>query len=757
MTQKKTNNYNHQKKNKSSQNKNLKIINKKQLSEYSLNPRVNKTPKYLQNRELSWLKFNERVLEQGRNKDNPLLERLNFTSIFSSNLEEFYMVRVGSITDLTYLKEQVIDNKSGMTPQQQIDAINKECHRLYPIQESIFNNICTKLSKKGITYLRGKDFSNQQIKFLKNYAQDNILPFLSPQIVNAQHPFPHLENGSIYVIVRLADSDVTLGIIPLPDRCERIIKLPISSNNTKDIVQYTLLEQVIELMVKDVFFMYKVKHTNIICVTRNADLDVIEGYDEIGDDFREHMKRILKKRVRLKPVRLESEQPLSTTVKKHLKQKLNLREDQLFTTSVPLDMSYCSSLQDYIPQKLHNKLKYKPFTPQWPTDINPNKSIIEQIKRQDFLLNYPYDSFDPMVALIREAATDPKVISIRITLYRLAKQSRLAEALIAAAEAGKDVTALFELRARFDENNNIKWSQRFEEAGAKVLYGFPNYKVHSKVCAIVRRKANGKIERITQFGTGNYNETTAKLYTDMAYFTSNEEFGKDAEVFFRNMALENVSDNYKLMLVAPMQIKQKIIENIDQQIELKKQGKPCGIFFKTNSVTDIVIIRKIVEASKAGVKTTILCRGISCIVPGQEKYTKNVEVVSIVGRLLEHSRIYGFGDGADMQIYLSSADLMTRNMNKRVEVAWPILNETLRLQVIDYIYTCLMDTAKLRRLQSDKSYTVANGDFDAQESLIKEAYEKNNKRVKQKAIQNSNNKRKKTPLAINLLNLIIRR
>lgn len=726
--------------NKQKKNKSLKDISEKQISEYSVKARVNKTPCYLQNRELSWLKFNERVLDQGRNKDNPLLERLNFTSIFSSNLQEFYMVRVGSITDLTLVKDTLIDNKSGMSPQEEIDAINKECHRLYPIQEKTFESINAKLAKKGIRFLRACDLNSSQKKYIKSYAADKIFPYLSPQIINARHPFPHLENGSIYVIVRLVDSDVTLGIVPLPERCERIIKLPIDTDKSNDIVQYTLLEQVIELIVKDVFSMYKVKRTNIICVTRNADLDVIEGTDEIGNDFREHMKRILKKRTRLLPVRLETETELSETAKEFLKEKLMLRDDQIFKTIVPLDMSYCSKLGDIIPDRLLQTLKYRPFTPQWPADIEPNKSFMKQIRNRDFLLSYPYDSFDPMVKLVREAAQDPRVVSIRITLYRLAKESRLAEALIAAAEQGKDVTALFELRARFDENNNILWSQRFEEAGCKVLYGFEDYKIHSKVCAIVRRKSNGKVERFTQFGTGNYNETTAKLYTDFAYFTSNEEFGRDAEEFFRNLALENISDNYKLMCVAPLQIKQTIIAKINEQINRKKEGLSNGIFFKTNSVTDVQIIRKIVEASKAGVKVTILCRGISCIVPGLKKYTKNVEVVSIVGRFLEHSRIYGFGDGSDMQIYLSSADLMTRNMSKRVEVAWPVLNETLRLQVIDYIYTCLTDTAKLRRLQADGNYTVPEGNNDAQENLIKEAYARTKEKARQKAVLQSKSK-----------------
>lgn len=697
--------------------KSVKSVNKKQLVEYKTTGTRIKTPRYLQNRELSWLKFNERVLDQGNNKDNPLLERLNFTAIFSSNLNEFYMVRVGSITDLTLVNEPVYDNKSGMTPREQIDAINNECHKLLKIQEDTFTNINQKLSKKGLTYVRGNDFSSNQKKYIHKYMNDNVMPFLSPQIINPQHPFPHLENNAIYVLVRLEDKDTTLGIVPLPARCERIVKLP-SDNG----VQYTLLEQIIEYEVSNIFSMYKVKHTNIISVSRNADLDVIDGNDEVGDDYREHMKRILKKRTRLAPVRLVSEQPLSRTVKLYLKKKLRLREDQLFVTTVPLNMSYCGDLKDMISDKLRRKLTYKPFTPQWPGNIEPNKSIIDQISKRDYLLSYPYDSFDPMVKLLQEAAYDNNVMSIRITLYRLASRSRLAEALIAAAENGKDVTTLLELRARFDEGNNIKWSQRFEEAGIKVLYGLENYKVHSKVCVITRRKRGGQISRITQFGTGNYHEVTARLYTDFAYFTSNEAFGRDAEELFRNLALENISDNYSLMRVAPLQIKQEILENIDKQIENKKNNLPCGIFFKTNSVTDVDIIKRIVKASKAGVETIILCRGICCLKPGIKNFTSNVKVVSIVGRLLEHSRIYGFGPLHDMKIFLSSADLMTRNMDKRVEVAWPVLNNSLREDVINYIATCLNDTSKLRLLKTDGEYSIPEGDFDAQEELIKQTH-----------------------------------
>ena len=731
----------------------------------------------MQNRELSWLTFNERVLDQGADETVPLLERLNFISIFWSNLQEFFMVRVGSLTDLSLLKKQVLDSKTGMTPAEQLSAIHKRCHQLYPVQEQTYAEVREALAAHGVRHLRPADLNDEQRAFLADYTAANIMPFLSPQIINSRHPFPHLENGSLYVIVRLDEEvgpkkpkkkdkakdgktvkaakihpsaeesenlgaeGVTVGILPMPRQCARVIKLPGEG------FQFILLEHAVEMTAAQVFSMYTVKHTNVLCVTRNADLDATENTDESDEDYREHMKRILKKRGRLAPVRLESERPLSSVLQELLLDRLNLKPHQTYVTSVPLDMSWTWGLGSNLPEQERMALSNPPFTPQWPACLDRNRSIIEQVCEREVLLSYPYESMDAFVQLLREAAADPTIISIKITLYRLARQSHLAEALIAAAESGKQVTALFELRARFDESNNIEWSQRFEEAGCNVIYGFRDYKVHSKICCITRQTENG-LQYITQLGTGNYNEKTAKLYTDLSFITADETIGRDATEFFRNMQLENASDNYDILSVAPLQIKPGIIANIDEQIALAREGKPCGLFFKTNSVTDKDIIVKIAEASQAGVPVTLLVRGISCLVPGVPGYTDNVRVVSIVGRLLEHSRIYGFGPRENIKIYLSSADLMTRNMEKRVEIAWPILDEGLRNQVLDYIATCLRDTAKLRELKADGTYTklgeLAKPDepkFESQDFLIKEAQRARAAAAEAKAARNANSRK----------------
>ena len=699
---------------------------------------------YLQNRELSWLDFNERVLEQGADESVPLLQRLNFISIFWSNLQEFFMVRVGSLTDLSLVKKHIVDSKSNMTPSEQLRAIYLRCHELYPAYERTFEQVRLLLNKVGVTHVRPDELTDEQRSYLAEYAEANVTPFLSPQIINARHPFPHLENGALYIVVRLdeeADNaqdqaksehehkkkgkkgkkskgkpakestknaslsqnvgaeGTMLGLIPLPRQCARVVKLP------GDGFSFILLEHVVEMVAEQVFSMYTVKHTNVICVTRNADIDATESTDENDEDYREHMKRILKKRARLAPVRLESERELSDTLEPLLLDRLNLKKHQMFTTSVPLDLSFTWGLASHLSEKQCAALVYPPFTPQWPACLDRKRPIMEQVTAGgDVLLSYPYESMDPFVQLLREASRDPRVISIKITLYRLASQSHLAEALIDAAENGKEVTALFELRARFDESNNIEWSQRFEQAGCNVIYGFRDYKVHSKICCITRQTNDG-IQHITQLGTGNYNEKTAKLYTDLSLITTSPTIGRDATEFFRNMALENVSDNYDVLWVAPLQVKPLILKNIDHQIELARRGEPCGLFFKTNSVTDKEIIDKIAEASQAGVKTVMLVRGISCLVPGVEGYTENVRVVSIVGRMLEHSRIYGFGPRTNMKIYLASADLMTRNMDKRVEIAWPVLDEKLRDRILSYIDVSLSDTAKLRELLPNRRYT----------------------------------------------------
>lgn len=714
---------------------------------------------YMQNREISWLAFNERVLDQGADTSVPLLERLNFISIFWSNLQEFFMVRVGSLTDLALLGKRMYDTKSMMTPAEQLDAIYERCHELYPVQQRVFSEVRTRLAESGVVHVMPNELSEEQASYLDEFMRDDVLPFLSPQIINARHPFPHLENGGIYILVRLDEEaeaaekelgkkakeekaekgsaklnkqgkktknvtadDAMLGLIPLPRKADRIIELPGRH------FQFILLEHAIELYAAEVFSMYTIKHTNIICVTRNADLDTTQTLDDDSDDYREHMKRALRKRGRLAPVRLECERELSVNMRRLLLKKLGLRGHQVYTTNVPLDMSYTYDIAPRLPESVAKKLVNPSFKPQWPAMLDRDRPIMEQISERDILLSYPYESMDPFVQLLREAAHDPSVLSIKITLYRLARQSHIASALIAAAEEGKEVTALFELRARFDESNNIEWSQRFEEAGCNVIYGFRDYKVHSKICCITRRTDDG-IRYITQLGTGNYNEKTSKLYTDFSFMTSDPRIGRDAVEFFRNMALENASDCYDVLSVAPLQIKPMILSGINRQIDLAKAGEPCGLFFKTNSITDKDIIEKLSEASQAGVPITLFVRGISCIVPGVKGYTDTVRVVSIVGRLLEHSRVYGFGSTDEMRIYLSSADLMTRNMDKRVEIAWPVLNENLRQRIVSYLKISLQDTAKLRELLPSGRYTplptsVARPDeelLDSQEYFIRNA------------------------------------
>ncbi len=720
---------------------------------------------YMQNRELSWLMFDQRCLEQGADKTVPLIERLQFVSIFQSNLQEFFMVRVGSLTDLSLLQSDVRENKTHMTPDEQLDAIYDRCHQLYPFAERIYDDITQELTTHGVRRLHVEELSKKQSDFLHAYMVRNVLPFLSPQIVNARHPFPHLANGELYTIVRLQDKSpkkksemtkeeraelkrkrkeaknlgaegVVLGIVPMPRKAKRLIKLP----SEKGKFDFILLEDAMEDMVDQIYSMYSVKSANTICVTRNADLDATEAADEtegsdaasvMDTDYREYMKKILKKRSRLAPVRLESHYKLSSTVSAFLQQRLNLDTNQLFVTHIPMNLDYAFGLAGMLPESLRNQLISTPFAPAWPASLRHDRPIMDQIEHHEVLLSYPYDSMDPFVRMLQEASQDPSVVSIKITLYRLANESRLAEALIAAAQAGKEVTALFELRARFDENNNIRWSQRFEEAGANVIYGFHDLKVHSKICCITRNTNKG-IEYITQLGTGNYNEKTAKLYTDFCFITKDPQIGKDAVRFFRNMGMESVSRDYETLWVAPLQIKQNIVSGIDDQIQLAKAGKPCGLFFKTNSVTDKEIIFKLSEASNAGVPITLLVRGICCILPGVPGYTENIRVVSIVGRLLEHSRIYMFGPKDDHRIYLASADLMTRNMDKRVEIAWPVTNPNIMAKVEHFIKVCLSDTAKLRELKPDGTYTELrhfahdeNGKktvpFNAQETLIKEA------------------------------------
>lgn len=711
-----------------------------------------KAKAYMQNRELSWLEFNKRVLDQSIDPNVPLLERMKFIAIWRSNLQEFFMVRVGSLLDLELAKGTVYDSKTGMTPTEQLDAVYARVRELTPQASEDFRTVRHQLEAQGIHQLYPDELTPKQHEQLMHHLKTNVLPLVSPQIINATHPFPHLENGALYIAVRLDDlpedddakmpkgarkaqrakaaEDVVMGIIPMPLNCKRCIQLESEGEG----YSFILLEHALEMVADKIFSMYPVKHANVIQVTRNADLDTYEESDEYDEDFRSHMQRILKKRSRLAPVRLESERPLSSATERFLAKRLGLKRSQIFCVGLPLDMGYAFGLPGMVGRKLAEPFIDEPASPQWPAELVRGARITDQVLKKDVMLSYPYETMDAFVHLLQEAAVDPDVLSIKITLYRLASQSRLAEALITAAENGKEVTALFELRARFDENNNIEWSQRFEEAGCNIIYGFHDYKVHSKICAITRRSENG-LQFITQLGTGNYNEKTAKLYTDLSMITADPVIGQDAAMFFRSMQLESASDEYQKLMVAPLMIKQGLCKLVDREIAKAKAGEHAEIWMKTNSVTDKDVIEKLAEASRAGVKITMLVRGISCLVPGIPGETENIRVVSVVGRLLEHSRIYVFGTGDDRLIYLSSADLMTRNLDKRVEIAWPVTDPALREKVVGYFRTMLSDTAKLRELKSDGTYTElgyfvpkdASGNlqakpFDAQDHLIKEAY-----------------------------------
>ena len=701
---------------------------------------------YMQNRELSWLEFNKRVLDQAIDPNVALLERLKFIAIWRSNLQEFFMVRVGSLLDLELARGTILDSKTGMTPSEQLEHVYARVRELTPEASEDFRSVRHSLEAYGIHQLYPDELTPKQHDELFSYLKSNILPLVSPQIINATHPFPHLENGELYIAVRLdempeeevkkrskeerakAADNVIMGIIPMPHNCPRMIPL-----HGEGLFNFILLEHALELATPKIFEMYPVKYANVIQVTRNADLDMHEEADEYDEDFRSHMTRILKKRRRLSPVRLESERPLSSDTTRFLAKRLGLKRNQIFTVGMPLDMSYAFALPNMMNAADIESLLDVPAEPQWPACLSRSRSIMDQVLEKDILLSYPYETMDAFVRLLQEAANDPDVISIKITLYRLASQSRLAEALIAAAENGKEVTALFELRARFDESNNIEWSQRFEQAGCNIIYGFHDYKVHSKICAITRRTPDG-LQFITQLGTGNYNEKTARLYTDFSMITADPAIGQDASLFFRSMQLESVSGSYQVLKVAPLMIKEIICSELDREIKRAQSGQSTNVILKTNSVTDKDIIEKLREASIAGVHITMLVRGISCLVPGVEGHTEHIRVVSVVGRLLEHSRVYIFGSDDDVKVYLSSADLMTRNLDKRIEIAWPVNDPDLKGKVINYFETMLKDTAKLRELKPDGTYTKlcefvpVNADgtsakpFDAQDALIKSAY-----------------------------------
>ena len=649
---------------------------------------------YTQNRELSWLRFDQRVLEEARDKSVPLLERMKFVAIFTSNLDEFFMIRVGSLYDMVQTDEKHRDSRSGMTPQEQLDAIYEAVAPLYKERDKTYTEIKKELSPYGICGLDFKELEADEKKYVKKYFKEQILPVLSPQIVDSSHPSPHLLNKDIYVTASLNKKEQMFGIVPVPTYVSDILMLPGHD------IRYIRMEKVIMEYLHLVFDQYEVSDPNYICVTRNADVSPNDEALEVTDDFRKLMQNTLHKRRRMAVVRLETAEKLSAKMQEYFCEKFKITPAQIFRTKMPMKLDYMFSIAGNLPESMKRSLVYEPFSPQKSAHVQEG-SMLKQVKKQDILLFYPYESMDPFLKLIKDASADPNVMTIKITIYRLAKKARLVEYLCAAAENGKEVTVLIELRARFDEQNNIDWSERLEEAGCRVIYGFDGYKVHSKICLITYRNRN-EIQYITQVGTGNYNEKTAAMYTDLSLMTADPRIGQDAAEFFKNMSIGNLQGSYQYLIVSPVSLKSSILQMMDEEIQKGKDGR---IVMKMNSVTDVDFIRKVSEASCAGVRVDLIVRGICCILPGVPEYTENVRVMSVVGRYLEHPRIFSFGTGKEQKIYIGSADMMTRNTEKRVEVACPVLDEQIRRQINHDLKVMLSDNVKARVMQKDGTYT----------------------------------------------------
>ena len=679
---------------------------------------------YTQNRELSWLRFDNRVLDEAFDESAPLFERLKFVSIFESNLDEFLMVRVGGLSDLAELKKQPVDNKSNMTASEQVDAVMAEMPGLLTRWESIFKSIEGKLDTLGVHRARIDSLTPEERTFVTRYFQAYVSPVISPLVIDPRHPFPNLRNGALYLACGLdgvTDEESLLGLIEIPASMNRVVEIP-SPTGT---YSYILLEDVILACLDSCFGSYKPLDRALIRVTRNADIDPDgEGVEE-EEDYRQHMKRILKKRLRLQPVVLAVSGSLEKPTLKTIRKALELSRRSVFTCDIPLDLGYVFGIEGKIPEHLRNELLFTPFKPQPNPNIDMTRSIREQVLQGDKLLFYPYEAMNPFLDLVHEAAYDPECISLRITLYRVAKQSRLCESLIDAAENGKEVTVLMELRARFDEQNNIEWAERLEEAGCTVIYGSEGFKCHSKICQLTYREGMA-LTRLTLLGTGNFNEKTAKLYSDFMLMTAHPGIGEDANLFFRNLSLGNLRGDYRFLGVAPVGLKPLIMRGLDREIQRALVGEPARVFFKLNSLTDREVIDKIAEASCAGVRVDMIIRGISCLKPGVPGKTENVHVRSIVGRFLEHARVYAFGVDSDM-IYLSSADMMTRNTEHRVEIAFPVLDPTCRALVHEYMGMQLRDNVKARNLTSDGTWVPVErheGErpFNSQEALLERAY-----------------------------------
>ena len=686
--------------------------------------------KYLMNRELSWLKFNDRVLDESGNAKVPLAERLTFASIYQSNLDEFYMVRVGTLMDQMEASEEVRENKTNMTSEEQVKAIVKETRELDLKKARIYEQLMGELEPKGIRIVNFNKLSDEEGKLLEAYFDTEIAPYLSANIISKQQPFPFLKNKEIYAAARLASKSgkTKTAIIPCSNNVfRRLIDIPTRPGN------FMLSEELILHFFPKMFRNYTVKEKTLVRVTRNADIDTETIYDE-DLDYRDAMENLIRQRKRMKPVRMELSREISKKMIQSLCKAIQVDKTHVFLSDVPLDLSFVFGIQNYLRSKGNEELFYQRRSPRMSPALDIKKSLIAQIEKQDVLLSYPFENIKSFINLLYEAAKDDTVVSIKMTLYRLANKSQIIDALIEAAENGKEVVVLVELRARFDEESNIEYSRKLEEAGCRVIYGLNGYKVHSKLCLISRKTEKG-VSYITQIGTGNYNEKTASLYTDLSLITANHEIGKEAAGVFAALLKGEFMEETKYLLVAPKCLQNKILAMIDEEIERVHQGEAGYIGIKINSLTDKTIIDKLVEASQAGVKIEMIVRGICCLIPGVKGYTENIKVISIVGRFLEHSRIYRFGTKEREKVYIGSADFMTRNTIRRVEVAVPILDQQVR-DHLDHMFEMMMsDDEKGKELTSKGLYVSRNSSeikMDSQELFYAMAYSQAEKNTVEK-------------------------
>lgn len=672
------------------------------------------------NRELSWLKFNERVLDEAASHHVPLCERMAFFSIFQSNLDEFFMVRVGALYDQMLADNHARENKTWMTSEEQLQAIFEKTRIISQRKDHIYKQYMEELEEQGVELLSFFDMLPEDKVYLEKYFEESILPLLSPQVIGKKQPFPFLKNKEIYAVVVLGGKKGDkLGIIPCSNEVfKRLIPVPSGKNH------YMLVEELILHYIPEVFDHYEVKSKSLIRIIRNADIDVDEAFDDEELDYRDCMKKLISTRKKLCPVKLEHSRVLDDTVIEHLRRDLGLFKDQVFHTETPLELSFLFQIQNALREK--KELFYEKRIPQNSPEFVDNEPVLDQICEHDKLLFYPYESMKPFIRLLKEAGNDTRVVSIKMTLYRVARNSQIVEALIDAAENGKEVVVLVELRARFDEENNIEWSQRLEDAGCRLIYGLDHIKVHSKLCQITYMSEEG-IRYVTQIGTGNYNEKTSKLYTDLSLMTADQAIGEEAAEVFHKLCLAQTVEHTNHLLVAPNCLQNKLIDKIDAEIAKVQDGNAGYIGVKMNSLTDKKLIDKLIEASMAGVQINLIVRGICCLIPEVEGYTDNIQVISIVGRYLEHSRIYIFGKGEDSEVYIASADFMTRNTTKRVEVATPVYSPELKERILESFNLMLRDNVKASVLKSDGNYYHRDGgdiQLNSQEYFYADAYRK---------------------------------